>query len=103
MTEDASTTASPEKNRGVLKHADTAALAILILFGLSLFTHKIIDSDIWWHLRTGQHILETSTIPDADMFSYTAGGNKWIDTHWLFQVIKRWIEAFPYRLKCVSA
>jgi tetratricopeptide (TPR) repeat protein len=87
LTEDTSKTASPEKTPGVLKRANAVTLALLILFGLSLFTHKIIDSDIWWHLKTGEHILETSTIPDVDMFSYTAGGNKWIDTHWLFQVI----------------
>jgi tetratricopeptide (TPR) repeat protein len=58
-----------------------------VLLGLSLFTHKIIDSDIWWHLAAGRQIVETSSIPAVDMFSYTAGGNKWIDTHWLFQVI----------------
>lgn len=60
---------------------------MLLLLGLSLFAHKIIDTDLWWHLRTGQYIIDTSSIPGADMFSYTASGNRWIDTHWLFQVI----------------
>jgi tetratricopeptide (TPR) repeat protein len=58
-----------------------------LLLGLCLFANKIIDADIWWHLRTGQYIVETHTIPGADMYSYTAGGNRWIDLHWLFQVV----------------
>jgi tetratricopeptide (TPR) repeat protein len=64
----------------------------LILLALSLFAHKIIDTDIWWHLRTGRHILETRSIPGFDMYSYTAGGNRWIDLHWLFQVILRLVN-----------
>jgi len=60
---------------------------VILLLGLSLFAHTIIDTDLWWHLRTGQYIVETGEIPHADMYSYTAGGNEWIDTHWLFQVI----------------
>ena len=67
--------------------AATAAFVVLVLLGLSLFTHEIIDTDLWWHLRTGKFIVENKTVPDADMYSYTAGGNKWIDLHWLFQVI----------------
>ncbi len=65
----------------------TITLIALALLGLCLFANKIIDADIWWHLRTGQYIVETRTIPGADMYSYTAGGNRWIDLHWLFQVI----------------
>ncbi len=63
-----------------------ACVAVLGL-ALSLFANKIIDTDIWWHLRTGNYILENHAIPRADMYSYTAGANKWIDLHWLFQVI----------------
>jgi tetratricopeptide (TPR) repeat protein len=63
-----------------------AALAPCLL-ALSLFTNTIIDSDIWWHLRTGKYIFENRVIPGADMYSYTAAGNRWIDLHWLFQTI----------------
>lgn len=70
---------------GALIKATT--ITLLILLGLSLFAHKIIDTDIWWHLRTGRYIIETRTIPGFDIYSYTAGGNRWIDLHWLFEVI----------------
>jgi len=62
-------------------------ITALVLLGLSLFAHKIIDTDIWWHLRTGRHIVEAFSIPGFDIYSYTVGGNRWIDLHWLFQVI----------------
>ncbi len=84
------TTSSDTRQTGfpnTAKIAATAAFVVLILLGLSLFTHEIIDTDLWWHLRTGKFIVESKTVPDADMYSYTAGGNKWIDLHWLFQVI----------------
>jgi Tfp pilus assembly protein PilF len=62
-------------------------IAGLVGLGLSLFIHKIIDTDIWWHLRTGSQIVATHGIPGFDSYSYIAGGNRWIDLHWLFQVI----------------
>jgi tetratricopeptide (TPR) repeat protein len=63
------------------------AVGVLLLLALSLFAHTIIDTDIWWHLRTGQYIIENRAVPRVDMYSYTAGGNVWIDLHWLFEVV----------------
>jgi tetratricopeptide (TPR) repeat protein len=58
-----------------------AVLALLLL-------NKLTDPDLWWHLKSGQYILENRTIPGTDIFSFiTSSGNKWIDLHWLFQVI----------------
>ena len=47
------------------------ALAVLLL--LSLFTGEIRDTDIWLHLKTGQHTLETHALTVPDPFSYTSG------------------------------
>jgi len=44
--------------------------AILLLF---LFTGEIRDTDIWLHLKTGQHTLETRALTVPDPFSYTSG------------------------------
>ncbi|RJP24875.1 MAG: tetratricopeptide repeat protein [Candidatus Abyssobacteria bacterium SURF_5] len=73
-----------ERAEAILKRLAFLGLAIL---ALSLFAHKIIDTDIWWHLRTGKLILESGRIPATDPYSFTAGGNQWIDLHWLFQLI----------------
>lgn len=42
--------------------------------------------DYWWHLKTGAVIRETGHVPRADPFSFTSGGEPWVDHEWLFQV-----------------
>lgn len=59
-------------------------LAFLGVFAIALRTPA--DTDMYWHLRTGQYILETRTIPRSDPFSWTMRGAPWIDVHWLSQV-----------------
>jgi hypothetical protein len=44
------------------------------------------DFDVWWHLRTGQLILQSGAVPRVDLFTYTNATRPWIDVHWLFQV-----------------
>jgi hypothetical protein len=44
------------------------------------------DTDGWWHLRTGQYIVETGSIPHADIFSATKAGHIWITHEWLSEV-----------------
>src|SRR5437763_17139596 len=41
----------------------------LLLF--TLFSGEIRDTDIWLHLKTGQHTLETRALTVPDPFSYT--------------------------------
>jgi len=62
-----------------------AWLALFVLAG-SLALQSIRTFDYWWHLRTGQLIAETGSVPMIDPFSYTAAGNRWIDIHWLHQL-----------------
>lgn len=54
---------------------------------LSLASFKVVDPDIWWHLRTGQWILAHRAVPRADIFSYTIPGHPWITFEWLSQVL----------------
>jgi tetratricopeptide (TPR) repeat protein len=46
-------------------------LAAILL--LSIFTGEIRDTDIWLHLKTGQHSWETRALSVPDPFSYTTG------------------------------
>lgn len=46
-----------------------AALASIFLIGL--FSTGIADTDFWWHLRTGQYIVQKHALPVADPFAYT--------------------------------
>ena len=45
-----------------------------------------VDTDTWWHLRTGQWIIEQRTVPQVDPFSYTRAGEPWKIPGWLVQV-----------------
>ena len=61
------------------------ASVFAIVFVSAFF--RIADLDFWWHLKTGQIILETATVPDHEIYSFTANGREYIDHEWLFQVI----------------
>lgn len=43
--------------------------------------------DIWWHLKTGQLILERHTIPFVDWYTYSDAEAAWVDLHWGFQLL----------------
>jgi len=51
-------------------HPVLIGLAALLL--LAWFTGEIADTDIWLHLKTGQHTLETRALTVPDPFSYTS-------------------------------
>ena len=61
-------------------------LAATACLGCAFAIQKLRAFDYWWHLRTGQLIAETGSVPKADLYSYTAEGARWIDIHWLFQL-----------------
>ena len=44
------------------------------------------DMDTWWHLRTGQWIVEHRAVPRVDPFSHTRLGASWESPGWLAQV-----------------
>lgn len=60
------------------------AIFFLALFAMA--TREISDPDFWWHLRTGQFIVETQTIPHADIFSHTNAGQPWVTHEWFSEV-----------------
>lgn len=43
--------------------------------------------DIWWHIKTGQLILERQTLPFVDWFTYSDSEAAWVDLHWGFQLL----------------
>ena len=44
------------------------------------------DSDAGWHIRTGEAILNTGTLPRTDPYSFTQGGKPWFAWEWLSDV-----------------
>jgi tetratricopeptide (TPR) repeat protein len=61
------------------------AFLLILLFVSQINT--IADIDLWWGLKTGEHIVENLDIPVTDIFSHTLRGEPWIDHEWLSQVL----------------
>ncbi len=62
-------------------------LVIVLLFASTMLIQKMYGYDIWWHLKTGQYILEHWSIPDLDPFSYTASDRSWVNHQWFADII----------------
>lgn len=56
-----------------------AAILLTLPFG------RDVDSDFWWHLRTGKLVL-SSGIPRTDVFSWSVPGTNWVAHEWLSEV-----------------
>jgi hypothetical protein len=54
------------------KITKTILLIICFIFVLGLFSIEIKDPDFWWHLKTGEYIVQTGSIPATDPFAYTS-------------------------------
>ncbi len=57
----------------------------LVFFGAGFASFT--DPDYWWHLRTGQYIVQTHSIPSHDIFSFTVPGKHWLMYEWLSEVL----------------
>ncbi|MFL2870396.1 MAG: hypothetical protein ACJZ8O_06550 [Pirellulaceae bacterium] len=67
-------------------------LACVILSSLVFCwaSHYMVNGDIWWHLRTGQ-LIPYDGVPDLDWYTFSSSDSKWIDLHWLFQLLVGWV------------
>ena len=52
-----------------------AALALTAICLLGLFSTETADTDFWWHLKTGQYIVQRHSLPVPDPFAYTTALN----------------------------
>jgi hypothetical protein len=61
---------------------------LILFFGLLAMTARnAVDPDLWWHLRTGQWIVDTGHVPHSDPFSFTRAGHAWVAHEWLSEVV----------------
>jgi hypothetical protein len=65
-------------------------LIFVILLGMLLCTPLSVkllgDGGIGWHIRAGQMIMRTRTIPRVDSFSSTMSGQPWFAWEWLYDL-----------------
>jgi hypothetical protein len=55
-------------------------LSVFFIFGGA--TALFQDSDTGWHIRNGERIISTGSLPHADPFSFSKGGEPWVAWEW---------------------
>jgi hypothetical protein len=58
-----------------------------MLFIFASAFRPIMDPDFWWHLKTGQYIVATKSIPHTDIFSVPRFGSEWVTHEWLSEIL----------------
>src|SRR5262245_59105857 len=56
-------------------------------FAFLFASRPLSDPDFWWHLKTGEYIAKTFSIPRFDFYSFTTPGKHWVAHEWLSEVI----------------
>jgi hypothetical protein len=64
-----------------------ALLVWLFIAGPYGWSGLLADGDVGWHIRTGQYILSTHTVPHADLFSFSRAGQPWFAWEWLSDIV----------------
>lgn len=69
----------------------TATQTLLKIYAFAyvffLASRPVSDGDFWWHLKTGEYIIHTKSIPRTDFFSFTNYGKPWVAHEWLSEAI----------------
>ena len=84
---------TPWANR-LLPSLQDALFLILFLFLIVGGKDLLGDADTAWHIGIGRYILETGTVPDTGIFSYTAANMPWMAHEWLTELIFAVIHKF---------
>src|SRR5262249_6699995 len=62
-------------------------LAAVFAIPAVVVLQPVIDWDLWWHLRTGQWVLEHRAVPATDPFAQGGSDKPWLAYSWLFEVL----------------
>ena len=57
--------------------------ALLVVLTVLTVRSRFSDPDLWYHLKIGEIIWNTHSIPRVDLFSFTAYGHPWMAQEWL--------------------
>jgi hypothetical protein len=86
------TKSQPDFRTAVLSRMAPSVRDIIFIFLFwsilagALSNRPLADPDIGWHIRTGERILATHTLPHADPFSSTMYGQPWFAWEWLYDL-----------------
>lgn len=77
----------PAKYEEVFRRSIILIALYVMVVSLSMKPHIVADPDIWWHLRSGQWILDHGWVPATDPFSIQGQGKPWVAYSWLFELL----------------
>jgi hypothetical protein len=60
---------------------------LLAMLAVATVRERFDDPDMWWHLKIGEVIWTTHTIPATDLFSYTTNHHASITHEWLSELL----------------
>jgi len=85
--------------RRVVSNDALKVIALLLVFGWfpvqPVVWRNVGETDVWWHMRTGEWILQHHQLPHTDPFSSTGAGKPWVAYSWpfeiaMYEVAKQW-------------
>ena len=83
-----------------------AVVAITAFFMGGVFLSAawpLVDPDTWWHIRAGQEVIATGTVPRIDTWSIVGAGRPWTSQDWLANVLlAAGYEAGPWGWTAIS-
>lgn len=62
-------------------------LAVVFVGIFAMSARNLADPDVWWHLKTGQLIAQTRSVPHVDSFSFTRARYPWVAHEWLSELL----------------
>jgi hypothetical protein len=65
---------------------ERALLGVALLLTFTIAVSPAVDHDLWWHLRSGQWMVDHQTVLRADPFSHTRAGAIRQPSDWLGQL-----------------
>ena len=80
---------SANPNKTIEQFANALVLAMLFAAPALMCVRSAStgDPDLWWHLRTGEWILQHHAVPQVDPFSGSMAGKPWQAYSWLYELI----------------
>jgi hypothetical protein len=67
------------------------ALVLVAMYSLPVFLclrmAAVGDPDVWWHLRSGEWMMQHGAVPQTEPFSSFGVGKPWVAYSWLFEVL----------------
>lgn len=61
--------------------------AAFVFGGFLIVCWQFVDPDMGWHLKVGEDITLTRSVPHYDTFSWTMPGHEWVDHEWLVNAL----------------